>query len=155
MDLNYYFDEAKKLLDIDKDAVLARQIGIRPQELNRARQEGQVKAEVLLKMAEMAGMDVEKLLIAREVSKAKEPATKAAWNRILTKGVAAMILTGISVNQITPSLSQVHDFPSETSSKDYRKFRGRFKFSQLAVEISNIFGTVSRLIPRQPIPLFR
>lgn len=154
MDLNYFIDEAKKLLDIERDAVLARRIGLSPQELNRARKSGQITTEALTTLAEKSGIEIERLMIAREASKAKEPGTKKVWESVLARVAMGVILTASSVNQITPSPSQVYDFSDKTGVKDYRKLRNRFSFNTLAVELALIFGTAARLFPRQPLLKF-
>lgn len=154
MGINIFLDRAKIILDISKDAELARVLELRPQELNRARKEGQIKTEVLEKLAEITGFSLDDLLIAREATKAKGVTERAAWERVLQRVAMGVLGAAISVNQITPTTPEVYDFTGKTSTKDYRKLRNLFSFKALAVELSIICGTAARLLPRQPIRLF-
>lgn len=147
MDLNFYLDKAKTVIDVTKDADLARKIGLTPQELNRARKQGFVTLEALKALSELSGIDLDKLLVAQQVSKAKDTATKAAWTRVLTRVGVAVVATSLSLQPV--------EFTADSSDKDYRKNRNPFPFKRLAIVLSSVLGTVSRLFPRQPMPIIR
>ena len=176
-DLNFYFDEAKKMLDLESDTMLGKEIGLVPQHIYRARNEGQVKIEALLALAEKTGFDIKDLLAAREETKAMDDTTRQVWNRLVSRakrvgGILAIgaIMTGSSVltagktrafftethvMDITPARTQVYDFLGQTGSKDYRKYRILSFIRRLLRKIAGFFGTVSRNSPFMPAPSFR
>lgn len=67
--LNFYFDEARRIHEIERDAVLARRLGITPQELNRARKKGWLPDPALEVLSELTGTPVGVLVLTREGSK--------------------------------------------------------------------------------------
>ena len=180
MNINFYFDEAKKLLDISTDTVLAKEIGLTRQELNRARKQGQVKIEALLTLAETTGFDIKELLAAREETKLMDESTRQVWNRVISKAkqvggalmigaimtgslaltavplpVRAEIFTETHANRITQEAPQVYEFTGKTGNKDYRKYRFLFLIRRLLRGIVDFFCTVSRFFTPQAQPSFR
>lgn len=96
MSLNIYFDAAKEKLDIERDAVLARHLGIRPQSLNAARKQGWCTDDVLEKLAGVLDVKMEELLLAREATKPHPQVMHAAWvkayEKVRASGLVAVFI---------------------------------------------------------------
>ena len=89
MNLNFYLDEAKKLLDIKHDAVLAEKLGITRQKLYNAREKGWMAMPALIKLGEINGVDKLVMLAAREESRDQE--NHDEWQKVgeILKGIGA------------------------------------------------------------------
>lgn len=113
MGLNIFFDKAKKVLDTDKDAVLARALGIAPQKLDRARKEAWIKTEVLAKLAEITGDDIEVIVLAREADRTEDLQTKALLEnsvyRMLSRVKQVGGILGIGALAMSVSLMTAED----------------------------------------------
>lgn len=138
MSLNIYFDAVKSKLDIERDAVLARRLGMLPQHLNRARKQGSCPDEILAKIHEILGTPMEELALAREAGKAgaMQPVWERAYETVkrasAVLGIGAVLIGGSVSNDAhanaarslteknVRSVTQVIDFPR---NKDYRKLR--------------------------------
>lgn len=89
MSLGFYLDGAKKLLDTEVESVLARKLGITPQQLYRMRNQGWCTDEVLEKLADMLDVAMEELVLAREATKPHHEVIHAVWQRCYDKYAAA------------------------------------------------------------------
>lgn len=126
MSLNIYFDAVKSKLDIERDAVLARRLGMLPQHLNRARKQGSCPDEILAKIHEILGTPMEELALAREAGKAgaMQPVWERAYETVkrasAVLGIGAVLIGGSVSNDAQANAVQVIDFEG---NKDYRKLR--------------------------------
>lgn len=103
MSLNIYFDAVKKKLDIERDAVLARKLGMTPQHLNRARKQGYCSDVVIHNLGVLLPeIPLEEILLAREASKPDTDGMHEFWQRAYEKvkrrsavlGIGAVLLSG-------------------------------------------------------------